>query len=231
MLAYPVLGHKERLGLVVAAALFGALLGLGFIGAANSLLSPLFAKLFAKFGWEGVRYIPILCFPALALFFHFSMRPPRMADKAPRAWAPAPWKSAPLAFSAALIFGMAIGSPATDYHPELSRAWLLLAIPLGEELLFRGWLWNLSLRVFRHRLFSFSNALPAAVVGVSIAFAFWHVQNFRYAPVPITCWQMLYSFFASVWLCSLRAQSLSAAVLAHATLNAMTLLGQRFSPF
>ena len=110
--------------------------------------------------------------------------------------------------------------------PREEILWTCIAIPLGEELLFRGWIYDVMEKLSQSRWWSLSFPLPASVVLTSIAFAFWHLQNWDTYPAGLVLFQVGYSFFAGLWLGTLRAKSggIALGILAHAGLNLAALV-------
>jgi membrane protease YdiL (CAAX protease family) len=225
MLAYPVLKHKERLWLALGSVVLGLVLGTGFFQAANTLFFTFFGPIVFRYQPQWAAWGPLIAAPALAYLFFatFRSRPFTIEGK----WAPSPLLPGAFAVLAALAFGLGLGKPGPGFAWH-NLLWLLIAAPLTEEWLFRGWVWKLLGKWVQGRFFSFTQPLPAVVVGTSLAFACWHFQNLAFQGIGLTLWQVFYTFFASVWLCRVRTGrgGLVAAVACHMALNAATVLGQ-----
>jgi len=219
MLAYPVLRYKERFWLGTFFWVLGATLGAGFI--------PTSVSLWAKLSESFFHVTPpanavALSFPALALFFYFSF--PALKTTRP-VWGQ--FGAAGVALILATAFGFGLLLPPMTRTTEFDWAWIVLAVPVGEELLFRGWMQNLAGRFAGTKWFSFSNPLPGQAVLTSLGFSAWHLQSFGILPVSLILWQAVYTFFASLWLCAIAdRRGIFWCIAAHAALNLLTLLGQ-----
>lgn len=224
MTSYSFLSRKERLWLSFFFFSLGLLLALGFVDASRTLFLYLFGPLLTKQWPEWPPFAALIAFPLLSLVFYLSL--PSKAVAFP-GWAPSPMKSSALPLACALGFGILL--PAVPKPLEwVQLIWIGLSVPVAEELLFRGWVWNLTTHLAGSRLSTFTSPLPAPVLYTSLCFAVWHLQNLSVYSVPATLWQILYTFFASIWLCSLRTTwGLGAAIAGHIALNAATVLGQR----
>jgi membrane protease YdiL (CAAX protease family) len=108
-----------------------------------------------------------------------------------------------------------------DSHKLKDLFWFVLCIPLGEELLFRGWLWSIFRAIFKNTFFSLTNPLPSALIFSSLSFSLWHLQNFSHISAPFLIFQLMYTFFTGVWLGYLRWRTgqITSSILAHALIN------------
>jgi membrane protease YdiL (CAAX protease family) len=219
MLAYPVLRYKERFWLGTFFWVLGATLGAGFIPTSVSLWAKLSESFFQS---TPPASAVALSFPLLALFFYFSF--PALKANRP-SWGTSGAAAVGLIFATAFGFGLLM--PPMARTTEFDWAWIVLAVPIGEELLFRGWMQNLAGRFAGAKWFSFSNPLPGPAVLTSIGFSAWHLQSLGVLPLPLILWQTVYTFFASLWLCAIAdRRGLVWCIAAHAALNLLTLLGQ-----
>ncbi len=219
MLAYPVLRYKERFWLGTFFWVLGATLGAGFIPTSVSLWTKLSESFFKA---TPPASAVTLSFPLLALFFYFSF--PTLKAQRP-AWGGASAPAVGLILATAFGFGLCL--PPLARTTEWDWAWIALAVPIGEELLFRGWMQNLARRFTGAKWFSFSNPLPGPAVLTSLGFSAWHLQSLGVLPLPLILWQTIYTFFASLWLCAIAdRRGMVWCIAAHAALNLMTLLGQ-----
>ena len=109
------------------------------------------------------------------------------------------------------------------------KLWHFLLVPLGEELLFRGWLYGVLNRRYCGQLVAETNPLPVAALFSSVAFALWHLQNWATYPAPLLAFQVGYTFLAGLWLALLRWKSGSVwpGVVGHISLN----LAASLAPF
>jgi membrane protease YdiL (CAAX protease family) len=167
-----------------------------------------------------------LAFPCLAALFYFSL-PRKKAHSFPQSvdWlALIELSVLPILF--ALIFGWLGGGPslfAAWPRPEvrLAALWYLFCVPLGEECLFRGWLYEIIDRLWPC-WGSATNPLPLAVYFTSIAFSLWHLQNAGHDPWQFVVLQVGYTGLTGIWLGYLRWKSgqVFPCVLAHLGINA-----------
>lgn len=169
----------------------------------------------------------LIGFPVLAGLFYLSV--PSRASHLPAGtrWEH-PWKTFALPILISLVFGWFHPSPPLlqTLRVEPDRAWVwltwyVLFIPLGEEWLFRGWMYNLFERLWPGKFLTATNPLPVSVWMTSVAFSLWHWQNLGTDPLPLVALQATYTFFTGLWLACLRWQynSIIPAIGAHATLN------------
>lgn len=169
----------------------------------------------------------IVGFPLLSAVFYFSL---------PRAkYSPDPqWPLArlgkilvvPLLIS--LLFGFFHPQPSI-FAGNLSREtmlWYLFAVPLGEELLFRGWMGNLVERLWPGRMLTLTNPLPLWIWASALAFSFWHLQNLSKDPAGLVIFQCGYTFIVGLVLGWVRwkSGSLLPAIVAHIAINLASVL-------
>lgn len=123
----------------------------------------------------------------------------------------------------AFIFGYALRSQFLIHSQERAQDifWFVFCIPIGEELLFRGWVWTVLRSLFKQKLFSITNPLPAELIFSSVAFSLWHIQNLGRVSVLFLFFQVLYTFFTGVWLGYLRwtTGKITLSILAHFLIN------------
>lgn len=166
-------------------------------------------------------------FPVLAGLFLISL--PRSRPRPPRRLI-ASWLSLSEISVLPILVGFAYG-----YFQEASSflllfgtpsglldvMWYLIFVPIGEELLFRGWFYHILDRLWPLNATA-TNPLPLALWMSSLAFALWHLQNLTLDPLPLVVFQTLYTFLTGMWLGTLRWRSgrLLPCVAAHILLNA-----------
>lgn len=210
-------------GLVVAVGLSGTLAA-GLVPTAAELFRAA-ARAVGPFPAPWDRVGEMLAFPVLALFFHVSLPRPRgeQAPPASRAFL-ARISLLPIALAAA--YGAARGMPSlvTAWQaPEsrLAALWYVGLAPLGEELLFRGWIYAIFLRSLGNKVTGDTNPLPGALVLSALAFSVWHLQNLGRDGIALGLFQTLYTFFTGLWLGYLRHRTgnLGAPIAAHVALN------------
>ncbi len=102
----------------------------------------------------------------------------------------------------------------------LALLWYVFSIPVGEELLFRGWIYGILSRRWP-QMASDTNPLPVALWLSAAAFAIWHLQNLTREPLTLVVFQLLYTFLTGVWLGYLRWKTgkLLFPVLGHIAVN------------
>ena len=209
--------RKERLGSLVLTVGISAVLTLGFLPTAREIgawLPPLETAAF-----------PLLCW-----LFYVSL--PGREGKADLDW---PLVRLLKISLVPLVVGVAFGY--CRHEPSFfSRwgtidarswaLWYLVVVPIGEELLFRGWLYKIIERLWPQRFFTATNPLPLSLVMPAIAFAIWHFQNLSQDPWRLVAFQVGYTFFAGLWLGFLRWKTsrLTFPILAHIALNLCSVL-------
>lgn len=134
-----------------------------------------------------------------------------------------PWLTYVIPAGIALLYGwllrpgpsVVMGGSASD------RLWFLLLVPVGEELLFRGWFYNLIDVRFGGKMLTPTNPFPCAGWASSLAFAIWHVQNWETLGPALTSFQVFYTFVAGMWLSLLRWRTggIVHSILGHAAIN------------
>jgi membrane protease YdiL (CAAX protease family) len=171
------------------------------------------------------RALEMATFPGLAAIFWLSLPARRRAESpTPRArlvqgfWAP-------VAIAAAFGWWRHLPSWLVAWKStegRLALFWYLACISIGEEMLFRGWFYNVLDRVWTGRLSSATNPLPIAIWGSSLGFSIWHWQNVSRDPWPWVLFQSTYTFFTGLWLGYLRWKSrgLGWPIAAHFAINA-----------
>ncbi len=222
---FSVASRQDRRAAFLIALGTGLFLAAGFIpvaqGIVDSAMAPFLPGRARVLAWLGC-----FAFPLLAWGFHLSFpRPPKPAQPQFPGW------SFPLPLGIGLLYGLwdaspgifsLVGTPET----QLAAVWAIGLAPIGEEFLFRGWLYSFANRLWPGRFASATNPLPLAVWVTAFAFSLWHLQNWgTEAPIRVL-WQTAYTFPAGIWLGWLRWRSggLLLPILAHIGLNAATAL-------
>lgn len=123
-----------------------------------------------------------------------------------------------------LGFGWAFHSPAQSL-PHEQWLWVCVLIPIGEELLFRGWIYEGLDRKFPGQTLSLTNALPISIWGSSFVFGLWHLQNMIFFSPFFVLFQVAYTFWTGVWLSYLkyRTNSILVPIGFHCLLNMASL--------
>lgn len=181
-------------------------LALGFLATARQTFSWISGVL----GFTGPLSVSIgdtFAFPLMALFFYLSLPQKRRAPSLARSSELLTTFLAPLAI--ALVFGAFHRAPPlfdslSNSAARWSFTWYVIAIPIGEELLFRGWLYRILDRVWPAKFPSPTNPLPVAVWLTAVAFSVWHLQNLMMDPPLVVGFQIFYTFFTGLWLGYLR---------------------------
>ena len=214
-----ILRGRDQVKACALGICLGALLGLGFTATATGL----FLKLLSVFGVTDPHWAKYLGFPVLALLFYSSI-PQQSEVKTGPVFSLIRISLLPLIISA--IYGKIRGFPSLWSH-GLDEAfwwqmvWIVVCIPIGEEALFRGWLYRLSQRIWPKSLFSMDFPLPTAIIVSSLGFSFWHSQNLSFEPIPIVVLQLGYTLIVGFWLGYLRMRTgkILPGILAHGALN------------
>lgn len=202
-----------------------ALLAVGFLPTCHQFFSMAWRA--AGSPWPEWRWAgEMASFPALALLFATSLRPPTYVRSESDGEL---LRKSIVPLFIALAFGyFHPGPPALRWEtgglpPEVW--WYALFVPLGEELLFRGWLFSLFERLWPRRAASATNPLPVSLWLTSLAFALWHLQNLSRDPLPYVGFQLLYTGLTGLWLGYLRWKSgkMVPCIAAHAAINALSL--------
>jgi membrane protease YdiL (CAAX protease family) len=99
--------------------------------------------------------------------------------------------------------------------------WAWITIPLVEEILFRGWVFNLLNRIYRNTFLNALPLFPAALWGQALAFSVWHLQNWGQLSMGFLIFQLVYTFFVGLWLGFYRWQTnrIWLGLVAHLLLN------------
>lgn len=219
-----VVSQRERSLALLFASSLGFLLGFGFIPTAQhfyELLSPFLPQ-------TGVLLSDLIAkaaFPLLAGIFWFSLPRRKMSGMSSQSLASLFW-TFPLPCLIALIFGwshLGQGLLQTGITTDtlLSLYWYVLLIPIGEEWLFRGWVYSIAEWLWPQKYFTFTNPFPTSLWVSAIAFSLWHIQNISQDSWPLVLFQVAYTLMVGIWLGHLRWQSgtLWLPILAHLLIN------------
>lgn len=193
----------------------GGLLSMGIIPAASEL-----AARSTRWGIHA-EWGVLLAFPALTFIFWITVFLREGWGQRTDSYRKLLEMSA-LPFLIALIYGAVANSTKPDQYDLL---WYCLSVPIGEELLFRGWFYAVVNRLAGHRFISLTNPLPAAVFFSSLGFSLWHLQNLETMSWLQVAFQLVYTFFAGLWLGYLRWKTgkIVFPLAAHIGLNAMVM--------
>lgn len=222
---FSIANSRERQAAIALALGTGLFLAAGFIPVAQGIVDSMVAP-FLPGRARVLAWFECLAFPVLAWAFYLSIpRPSRPQRPELPLW------SFPIPIAIGLLYGLADPSPGIfsligSSEAQVAAVWVILLAPLGEEWLFRGWLYSLAHRLWRGRLATATNPLPVAVWVTAIAFSLWHLQNWGPEPAMRVLWQLAYTLPAGLWLGWLRWRSggLTLPILAHISLNAATAL-------
>ncbi len=166
-----------------------------------------------------------ISFVALCFFFWVSF--PQKSKSPKLTKAATLWQISFIPFLIALLFGYTLSPPVPGWSLDNPILWwYLVFVPVGEELLFRGWFYQLVERFWPNRVTTFTNPLPLAVWLSSLAFSLWHIQNLAHVPVAFGLFQITYTFFTGIWLGYVRWQSgsLFLPIVFHALINFLSLV-------
>ncbi|MFM8270008.1 MAG: lysostaphin resistance A-like protein [Pseudomonadota bacterium] len=184
--------------------LVGFVLGYGFISLSYRLLDGVLGD------------FKLLSFPLLALFFVVSL---------PHSSHPVLWvypqnrllTLCVLPLIIALGFGVA-----KSFRADWNQAiWAWFIVPVGEELLFRGWVTSLLNRLNKNTFWGVAPLYPLSLWGSALAFSAWHLQNFDLVAFNFLIFQCIYTFCVGIWLGFIKWQTrkLWPCILAHCLLN------------
>lgn len=101
--------------------------------------------------------------------------------------------------------------------------WYAICIPIGEELLFRKWLFCWASRWFGDKSWPDTNPLPVVLWISALGFSIWHLQNLDQQSTSVVLFEVIYTFAAGIWLGYLRLLTgrLWPCVAAHLVINAV----------
>lgn len=207
--------QRWAIGLGSAAA--GLVLASGFLPTTKALADALTPYL-------PLPHLDALAFPLLALFFYVSV--PGKSPEAPFLTLRQALWTIPFPAAISAVFGFFHQTPSLfhlAHSAEGRRAilWFAVCIPIGEELLFRGWVQSMARRLFGDLRLTETNPFPAAVWISAIAFSLWHTQNAAVDPPGFVAFQVLYTLLTGLWLAYLRwaTGKVLPCVLGHFALN------------
>lgn len=150
-------------------------------------------------------------FPILAAVFYYTL--PHRRRRHPLSPIGALWITGGAAFTVSLLYGaimpggLLVGEELSRRVTAMAVPWYVFAAPLGEELLFRGWLYEIADWLWPEKFFTATNPLPTAVWVTGLAFSTWHLQNLAVDSAGVVAWQLLYTLFTGLWLGWLRWRS------------------------
>lgn len=195
---------RERALSIAFALALAVPLAVGFLPTAHT-----FGRLVANFLGVSGQAIDLAFFPAMALLFHLSL--PGRKKTAERV------ALRPLLVGG--IFPVLVALAHGAFIPQVPSTaegflWYVLVAPLGEELLFRGWVYGLIERLWPGKKLTLTFPFPAAVWLSALAFSVWHAQN--HDP-----FQVGYTFFTGLWFGYLRwrTDGLAIPFVFHALIN------------
>lgn len=220
------MSREERIWALVFAIALGLTLSVGVLPSTLRIFQwiaplfpadrPLFNRLLEKL------FFPFLCWGLWMSLPQRSFRKPPSNERAHLL------KTIPLAFIISMLYG-ALQSPRAGglvslesllQKPE-TLLWYILFTSLGEEWLFRGWVYDVAEWLWRDKFFTLTNPLPTSIWVSSIAFSLWHLQNISLDPMGLVVFQMFYTFFTGIWLGYLKWQSggLTLPIFSHISIN------------
>lgn len=185
--------RRQVIWMLVLSIGLGTVLGLGLQSTVYELsqwLLPFCSRLFL------CAYINELMLIGISFLFLISLPP--IPTKAPL-----PFKASRLVRIGILplLISLLFGNFKSVSNLVLKDAiWFWIAVPIAEELIFRGWIFNLLNRIFRNSFLPVLPLTPMALWGQSIAFSIWHLQNWGEIPLAFLLLQLLYTFFVGLWL-------------------------------
>jgi len=217
-----VLSNRERIFGISLGVALGSFLALTFLPSVNYLQNIL-EIVFFRSSYPNPDWIKMGLFVSFAGFLFFSLPKRSRHLSGDFSALKSLWPSFVVPVAISMVFGfvvenlMMISSP----NPAKDLLWFVVCIPLSEELLFRGWAWTLFRSLFKEKLFTLTNPLQSEIIFSSVTFSLWHIQNWDNISGSFLIFQLLYTFFAGIWLGYLRKSTgnLSAPILAHVLIN------------
>lgn len=195
-----------------------------FIPTAEKYFHILWGLLPQKVQWLSQPLRP-LAFPLLAALFYYSIPQPK-SNRSPPFTRKEVLTLSLLPCLIALVYSLSQSCPSVVQilgSPKYYGAILSLVVltPIGEELLFRGWLYALIDKFFSSLSPTYTNPLPLPVWMSSLAFSLWHLQNLAVFSPAFVLFQLLYTFIVGLWLGYLRwgTGKLSVAIFFHCLAN------------
>jgi len=215
-MSFQIADRKQVLGCIFLSLALGAVLAIGFQPTANEGMQWVLSFLNCQSSGLCIL-LEKTAFPLLALFFFISLPQPLYPHPSPQSTKRL-WTLSILPILIASLYGSFKSIPLENWKEAY---WTWLAIPVGEEFLFRGWLTALLNRIYRGKLGGATPLFPLSLWGSSLAFAVWHLQNGFSAPLAPVLFQVFYTFFAGIWLGFLRWNTgkVWPCVLAHFLIN------------
>lgn len=217
---FDVVSYRQLTAALLVAVSAGAFLAAGFLNVSTQLVELLLTPWLPGRA-RIIAWSECAAFPLLAMGFYFSFpRPTKTTQQA------SVWLSLPFAIAVAFAYGLVdphpgIFSLVVSPETQLAAAWTLFFAPVGEEFLFRGWVYSLAHRLWPRRFASATNPLPLAVWVSAVAFSLWHLQNWGADPAATVFFQVAYTLPAGLWLGWLRWKTggLFAPLCAHVAIN------------
>lgn len=201
----------------------GIMLSVGFLPTTQSLYAAIAPHL-PKTDAIHAKLKEMAFFPLFAVVLCISLPRPRSLVSARSQFAHL-FRISLLPVFIAFLFGRFRGTH-FDWnfsHELVNTAWYLIFIPIGEEFLFRGWLFHLTERIWPATLFTATNPFPISVWVTSIAFSLWHTQNLHSSAWGLVLFQVAYTFLTGFWLGYMRWKSglIWPGIIAHFAINAV----------
>ncbi len=201
---------------VIASVFFSVIIGIifafEFIPLSNMIYEKVSSFLISPFLHE-------IIFVLLAFIFYISLPTQKNLKKN---YIPL-IKSSFLPLTISFIFGQIVNTAKTL---NLLVIWEILLDPIGEELLFRGWLFELIKRISKDHFLTLTNPTPICSIASSLAFSIWHIQNIEAYGPTFTIFQLCYTFFLGLWLSHLKLNSgtILWPIIAHIVINIASLI-------
>ena len=212
---------SQRVIALFLATSLGLSLALGLPGACLSLAQLVFQSIFSTTPSSTQTH---LAFPIVAGLLYLSLRVPIAPPQHPTPTSRL-WLRVPVPFAISLVFGYLQPGAFVFFSPDWpALLWAVVLAPLGEELLFRGWVYAFAERLYPRRFLTLTNPLPIPVWVSAIGFSLWHIQN--EASWHFILFQMGYTLVLGLLLGAWRWHSgrLTGPVLAHMGLNFCSLV-------
>lgn len=227
MSAFSYATSKEKKIAILFAILMGLTLAIGFLSSVHSFYNWVVPSKIQE-APSSSKIIEMFFFPLIAIFFHLSIPKKARFKSLSDLKIENLWLTIPVPFLIALLFGFVRLKyfSFNNTHSLSDFLWVVVCIPIGEELLFRGWIYNLAFRMFGRKLMSLSPSIPVISWVSAISFSLWHLQNYQSSSALFLIFQLVYTLFTGLWLCHLRwnVGQIWICVLAHLLLNLAAIL-------
>jgi membrane protease YdiL (CAAX protease family) len=225
-MAFQFIRGKAVFWILLLCGLLGALLAFSFIPFSRHLVSWCLEgfQLKARLSHSTFSFFSDFGFVLVAFFLTISL--PARSCSVPAPYSPLRlFRLSLLPIIISFGFGFTKGSNLFNLSlvsfPWKETLWAWLLVPIGEELLFRGWITRLLDRLYPESYLTLSPFFPLSLWGSSCAFSLWHLQNMEPGNSLFMVLQLFYALMVGIWLGFIRwqTQKIWPCILAHCLLN------------